>query len=145
MSEIQSQKKQEITQEVIPDIVTEKEQVSKIGIAEAKLYKELYTGPIPHPSIMEKYEKILPGSADRILIMAEKQASHRQEMEKIMFKSQSRDSICGILFAFIISLTTLASGVAVALIQQNSVSLENNDIKRNATEIALKHWYEVLW
>lgn len=35
--------------------------------------------------------------------------------------------------------------VEAAIIQQNSVSLENNDIKRNATEIVLKHWYEVLW
>lgn len=36
-----------------------------------------YSGPIPHPSDFEKYEKVLKGSADRILAMAENQSIHR--------------------------------------------------------------------
>jgi uncharacterized membrane protein len=32
-----------------------------------------FSGPVPPPSIMEGWERVLPGSADRILKMAEKQ------------------------------------------------------------------------
>ncbi|MFQ7172706.1 MAG: DUF2335 domain-containing protein [Thomasclavelia ramosa] len=41
-----------------------------------------YSGPIPHPSDFEQYERVLPGAADRILTMAENQSAHRQTLEK---------------------------------------------------------------
>jgi len=44
--------------------------------------KEEFAGPIPPPSMMKQYEETLPGSADRILKMAENQSEHRQWMEK---------------------------------------------------------------
>lgn len=36
-----------------------------------------YSGPLPAPEDFAEYEKILPGSTDRILKMAEKQVDHR--------------------------------------------------------------------
>ena len=39
---------------------------------------EKFAGPIPPPPIMKRYEEILPGSANRILKMAENQSEHRQ-------------------------------------------------------------------
>jgi uncharacterized membrane protein len=47
----------------------------------ASFSAEMYIGPIPPPSIMEGWEKVLPGSADRILKMAEKQSAHRISIE----------------------------------------------------------------
>lgn len=38
-----------------------------------------FTGPIPPPWTLREYEEILPGSADRILSMAEREASARHE------------------------------------------------------------------
>lgn len=43
--------------------------------------EERFSGPIPHPRILKGYEEILPGSADRILTMAENQSKHRQAIE----------------------------------------------------------------
>ena len=43
---------------------------------------EKFAGPIPSPPVMKQYEETLPGSADRILKMAENQSEHRQWMEK---------------------------------------------------------------
>jgi uncharacterized membrane protein len=40
-----------------------------------------WSGPIPPPSAMEGYERAMPGSVDRIIGMAERQASHRQSIE----------------------------------------------------------------
>ena len=43
--------------------------------------QEQYAGPLAHPSIVEGYERYLPGSADRILTMAEVQQRHRFQQE----------------------------------------------------------------
>lgn len=37
-----------------------------------KVQGELYAGPVPHPDILEKLNNILPGAAERIFLMAEK-------------------------------------------------------------------------
>ena len=44
-------------------------------------YEETYFGPIPDPKTLEQYDAVLPGAADRILSMAERQATHRQSLE----------------------------------------------------------------
>ncbi|WP_081195373.1 DUF2335 domain-containing protein [Halomonas sp. BC1] len=41
-----------------------------------------YSGPLPPSAEMEKYERISPGAADRILAMAEKEQAHRHEQEE---------------------------------------------------------------
>ncbi len=43
---------------------------------------EQYAGPIPHPSIVERYERTLSGSADRILTMAEERQAASIALEK---------------------------------------------------------------
>ena len=43
---------------------------------------EQYAGPIPHPSIVERYERTLSGSADRILAMAEERQAANIALEK---------------------------------------------------------------
>lgn len=40
-----------------------------------------YSGPIPPPESLEKYEQVVPGSAERILAMAEKEQEHRHKTE----------------------------------------------------------------
>ena len=36
-----------------------------------------YSGPIPPPRLLQDYENIVPGLADRIMTLTEKQSSHR--------------------------------------------------------------------
>ena len=42
--------------------------------------EESFVGPIPPPWALREYEDILPGSADRILSLAERQAEARQKI-----------------------------------------------------------------
>lgn len=67
-----------------------------------------YSGPIPLPTMLEEYNRIVPGSADRILRMAEEQTTHRHSLEKKVIGTDSRNSLLGIISAFIISLAALA-------------------------------------
>ena len=41
-----------------------------------------FRGPIPSPDDLSQYERILPGTAERILAMAERQSASRQELER---------------------------------------------------------------
>lgn len=53
-----------------------------------------YEGPLPHPDLMEKYEKIQQGAANRILSMAEKEQEHRHTIDNQILedRKQERDT-----------------------------------------------------
>lgn len=43
---------------------------------------EQHSGPIPSPDVLAKYEQMLPGTAERIIRMAETQQSHNHTLER---------------------------------------------------------------
>jgi uncharacterized membrane protein len=44
---------------------------------------EIFSGPLPPPSLMSAYEDIFPGFAERIMAMAEKEQNNRHAMQAI--------------------------------------------------------------
>lgn len=75
----------------------------------------MHSGPLPHPDILEGYERIMEGSAERILAMAEKEASHRHKIEEKCIKTDSGDSLLGVVFAFLLGMSCIASGFGIIL------------------------------
>jgi uncharacterized membrane protein len=76
-----------------------------------------YSGPIPSPEALERYEEVLPGAADRILSMAERQASHRQSLEtadeltvRTAIAGESRRSNLGLWLGASVSVFLTACG-----------------------------------
>lgn len=49
--------------------------------SELVTYEESFRGPLPPPETLAQYEAILPGSAERLMAMAESQSEHRQKVE----------------------------------------------------------------
>ena len=77
-----------------------------------------WSGPLPIPSDFRQYDETLPGAAERILQLAERQQDHRHSMEAAAFATadkivtkDSRRSYLGIILAFIIAMTGLLGGV----------------------------------
>jgi uncharacterized membrane protein len=68
-------------------------------------------GPIPHPTILDQYNAIIPNGADRILAMAEKQAAHRQYLEKTVIESDKKRSAMGLFLGFILALVLGCGGI----------------------------------
>jgi uncharacterized membrane protein len=87
--------------------MTEQNRTPVVNQKSTLVQAQHYEGPIPPPEMLEKYNQIVSGAADRILKMAEEQASHRQYLEKQVIKSDIRNSVFGIISALIISLATL--------------------------------------
>jgi uncharacterized membrane protein len=76
---------------------------------------KVYQAPIPPSSEMARYEEVLPGAAERILAMAEKQSHHRQDIERRVIRADNFKSVLGSIFGFVAVIATLAAGVYTAL------------------------------
>ena len=90
------------TSKPVPKQVTSN--VVPVGVVSASLY----SGPLPPASEMEKFEAICPGSADRIITMAEKQSEHRQKIEYKVVNASNCRSILGVISALLISISAIA-------------------------------------
>lgn len=81
-----------------------------------------FSGPMPHPELLGQYEQLCPGSANRIIKMAEQEAEHRRAAENTIIAAQIKDrnkqyseSRCGQLCALAITLAALAAGAYTAV------------------------------
>ena len=73
-----------------------------------------YHSPIPPPEIVAGYERVLPGSAERILAMAERQSGHRIRQEERVITSSIQREKTGQWMAFVLSLVVILGGIGLA-------------------------------
>lgn len=78
--ERREEQRDELLQEVLkPEVVREVRAV----VRELRVLKrEKFSGPLPKPEHFGQYERVLPGTAERILKMAEKEQDHRHAMDR---------------------------------------------------------------
>jgi uncharacterized membrane protein len=69
-----------------------------------------FSGPIPPPGLLEKYNEVIPNGADRIMAMAERQSAHRESLEASVVAGNIANQARGTVFAFILCLVALSSG-----------------------------------
>jgi uncharacterized membrane protein len=70
-----------------------------------------YSGPLPHPSLLAKYNELIPNGAERIMAMAERQSAHRESLEKRVVNGNVANQTRGSYFAFILALVSILCGV----------------------------------
>ena len=87
--------------------ISEAEPEERIAISSRVMSQIRYEGPLPPSLMLKEYEDVPPGVADRILRMAEQQASHRQRIEKAVISSKSKAEMLGVVFAGLIGLSTI--------------------------------------
>ena len=90
-------------------------------------HREEFSGPIPPPQILERYDALLPGAADRILTMAESQAEHRRSLEACALEADIADVPLhraqlrrGQIFALVVALALLAVTGLIAVFHRTS-------------------------
>ena len=70
-----------------------------------------FAGPLPPPDALERYNQILPGAAERIIVMAESQHSHRLELEKHVITSNVSAQKLGTVLGFVVAMTAIIGGI----------------------------------
>ncbi len=78
-----------------------------------------FSGPLPLPAMLQGYEDIVPGSAERILALAESEAEHRRALERSFVTYRA----WGLAIAAIIGVGGLASGVFLTVIGKSVAGL----------------------
>jgi len=81
----------------------------------AEIRTESFSGPLPPPTILEQYERVSPGAAAIIIKKFEQQTDHRIGIEKSVIKAGNFKEILGLIFGFIIAMTTIVGGIYTAL------------------------------
>lgn len=56
---------------------------------------ENYSGPLPHPVILERFDQVIPNGAERIMTMVEEEQRHRQALEKEMVEQDGKEAVAG--------------------------------------------------
>lgn len=68
---------------------------------------ESYRGPIPHPSHLAQLDLISAGLAERTVAMAERQQSHRQDLERRTVYSRTTQETVGMWMSFMLNLLVI--------------------------------------
>lgn len=77
---------------------------------EASIHGEAFSGPLPHPDLLAKYNTSVPDAAERILRMAELQAAHRRDLEAKVVRSNTFNQTLGSMFGFVLCAGTIGGG-----------------------------------
>lgn len=82
-----------------------------------------FTGPLPPPSMYRGYEEVNPGSADRILRMAENEQEHRTTWEQKALKLNGLNAVAGQYIGLIIALACIGCATYLALNDKTVVAV----------------------
>lgn len=62
----------------------------------ARMVAEQYSGPFPHPDLLERYEALVPGCAQQLFDDAHAQTEHRMELERIAIRGDDFRATLGV-------------------------------------------------
>ena len=80
-----------------------------------------FKGPLPPPEVLEQFDRVVPGSAERIIAMAEQQSQHRRALEQKVISSDILNSRLGLIFGFVLGLVGVGGGIYAIVIGQAGV------------------------
>ncbi|WP_395089872.1 DUF2335 domain-containing protein [Armatimonas sp.] len=106
-------------EEVLEGHFTDPEQ-AKIALIAS--HSSFFSGPLPPPEVLIRYNDATPDAADRIIGMAERQSAHRQELELLVTKSNIERSNQGLKTGSYIATLCLVTSGFCAYIGQATVA-----------------------
>lgn len=89
----------------ISDTTDQPTQKAIIGVRESS-----FSGPLPPPEILQGYESVLPGSAERIFVMAEKEQQYRLESVSSSLRTRNHLEYLGWFSSTLITGVLLVGG-----------------------------------
>ena len=74
---------------------------------------EMFFGPLPPPEMLAQYDSALPGAAERILSMAERQMEHRHGMERSVMDGNNERARLGLKLGFALALVAVVGSMVL--------------------------------
>lgn len=85
--------------------------------------EEQYSGDVPHPRHMERFEALLPGATDRFLTLAENHQEHRIWWERKVLINSAAFQYIGLIFGLIVSLSLIYGAIKCATLNQPAIGV----------------------
>lgn len=76
----------------------------------AAVVAQSFSGPLPPPDVLVKYNEAIPNGAERIMAMTESQSAHRMKLEELVVRANIKNQTRGSIFAFTLCVIALAIG-----------------------------------
>ena len=107
--------------ELIPDNVLNSLKPTDLALIIQRV--QTFSGPLPHPELLNKYGEIKPDFPERIVRMAENHnAADIRTKDRFSF-AMSFSAIAGTLFSFLLGLSGVGAGIWLARIGYSSASI----------------------
>lgn len=81
-----------------------------------------YSGPLPPAEDLKKYDMVVSGAAERILVMAEKNQAHQISIESTALDAKRKEVLLGQIFALTISLCAFGTAIAAMIMGHPTVA-----------------------
>ena len=94
-----------------PPVVQETGGSSVEVLREVRVRSTSWSGPLPAPADLQLFEEIVPGAADRILTLTEKQSEHRMSLERSVVSENLKQSKLGLIAGFVLSAMVIFGGI----------------------------------
>jgi uncharacterized membrane protein len=78
-------------------------------------HAELHSGPLPSADMLRKYNEVLPGAAERIFNMAERQSEHRMVLERTVVVGDTKRADKGLLIGAAVAFVVLVGAITCIL------------------------------
>ena len=88
----------------------QRQQSSQVQPQQVSVHQQ-WTGPLPSPESLEKFNQVIPNGAERVVAMAEKEQSHRIEYEKLGLSASVKEARIGQFIGALICAGAIAEGV----------------------------------
>ena len=127
MSEEREQESQEIVEgEVLDHEDKSADQDTPDSAAQLlRIVEAQFAGPLPPPHLFREYDEVLPGAAERILSMTEREMEHRHGMEsrslEIVAENQPRRTL-GMLIGGVLALGALGIALVMELNDESAIA-----------------------
>src|SRR3989344_8200747 len=92
-----------------------------VVVRQTQTQTQMFSGPLPPPEALKKFDEVVPGAAERIIKMAEEQSAHRKELEKKVIDSDIARSKWGQVLGFVIAIAGLAVS-AIIVVYGNAIA-----------------------
>lgn len=82
-----------------------------------------FSGPIPHPELLEGYERVQPGLAERIVAMAEKEQTMQLECDKAYVEGPIKATRRGQWMGFAIAIVFVIAATVLGILGRTAVAI----------------------
>jgi len=84
-----------------------------------------FSGPLPPPEVLARYNDCIPEGAKRIMGMAEKQQEHRHRIERRVVDWNTLDQRIGLFLGFILALAIAVGGFWLILHGKDGIGISS--------------------